>query len=331
MNRRGEVVAVNTFQRRDSQNLNFAISANDIAMAVDSAKKQTVVPLSPSSLPTRSKTNPVIPVVVDINGTLEADRILRQMQDVAIAVIPNRVDRSGNITTMLNRKSRLLLKTCGLNLVKSGTPNTPVLMLAVEFKFVRTTYYGAVRGAMFLVRKAETGQSGIVQFWEGAEHIGTFSSQQIESGVLKNSTALKSVERRIERLFRSISTSKTIAAGGNFPDEKAAASKLRLAVQFIQKGNTNSAKRWLREVIEEYPETSASRQAESRLVELASADDEKHASIALRNAKLRSVDAAEYPTRLRILIRQFPGTNAAMEAEELFAESTEQLKSFSNK
>jgi FimV-like protein len=47
--------------------------------------------------------------------------------------------------------------------------------------------------------------------------------------------------------------------------ERAAASKLRLAQQFIDRGEKSKARDWLAELIKEYPESDAAKTAQEKL------------------------------------------------------------------
>ena len=50
--------------------------------------------------------------------------------------------------------------------------------------------------------------------------------------------------------------------------ERAAASKVQIARNFIERGMTDTARTWLRKAIDDYPETEAAKEAEEILAEL---------------------------------------------------------------
>ena len=96
-NTRGEVVAMNTMQLSIGQNLNFALSCDDVRDAIDSMKTN-VVKLSPTTVPvrlTRAQRNAPPPEddgprpdgtdgipIVDVTGTDEAKLRLGKLQEV---------------------------------------------------------------------------------------------------------------------------------------------------------------------------------------------------------------------------------------------------------
>ena len=105
----GEVIGMNTFQMAQGQNLNFAVSVDDIREVLKASEKQPVTPITPQSVPSRRQELP--PSLVDITGTERADKLLAQIKEASIFIKPFEIDPSGRINTFMFDKFEKTVKT----------------------------------------------------------------------------------------------------------------------------------------------------------------------------------------------------------------------------
>ena len=105
----GEVIGMNTFQMAKGQNLNFAVSVDDIREVLAASERNSVTPITPQSVPSRRGAE--IPQMVDISGTERADKLLAQMNEAAIFIKPFEIDPSGRINEFMFVKFEKTVKT----------------------------------------------------------------------------------------------------------------------------------------------------------------------------------------------------------------------------
>ncbi len=105
----GEVIGMNTFQMAKGQNLNFAVSVDDIREVLAASERNSVTPITPQSVPSRRGAE--IPQMVDISGTERADKLLAQMNEAAIFIKPFEIDPSGRINEFMFNKFEKTVKT----------------------------------------------------------------------------------------------------------------------------------------------------------------------------------------------------------------------------
>ncbi len=106
----GEVIGMNTFQMAKGQNLNFAVSVDDIREVLAASEGNSVTPITPQSVPSRRGSSE-IPQMVDISGTERADKLLAQMNEAAIFIKPFEIDPSGRINEFMFVKFEKTVKT----------------------------------------------------------------------------------------------------------------------------------------------------------------------------------------------------------------------------
>lgn len=106
----GEVIGMNTFQMAKGQNLNFAVSVDDIREVLAASENNSVTPITPQSVPSR-RGSAEIPQMVDISGTERADKLLAQMNEAAIFIKPFEIDPSGRINEFMFVKFEKTVKT----------------------------------------------------------------------------------------------------------------------------------------------------------------------------------------------------------------------------
>lgn len=105
----GEVIGMNTFQMARGQNLNFAVSVDDIREVLVASETNSVTPITPQSVPSRRGAE--VPQMVDISGTERADKLLAQMNEAAIFIKPFEIDPSGRINEYMFVKFEKTVKT----------------------------------------------------------------------------------------------------------------------------------------------------------------------------------------------------------------------------
>jgi putative serine protease PepD len=105
----GEVIGMNTFQYRDGQNLNFAVSIVDIREVLAASEKQPVTQITPQSVPSRRQELPT--AMVDISGTERADKLLAQIKEASIFIKPFEIDPTNRINNYMFDKFEKTVKT----------------------------------------------------------------------------------------------------------------------------------------------------------------------------------------------------------------------------
>ena len=128
----GEVIGMNTFQMAQGQNLNFAVSVDDIREVLAASQRLPVTPITPQSVPSRRQDLPT--GVADISGTERADKLLAQMTEATIFIKPFEIDPSGRINTFMFDKFEKTVKTrlkMDLTRIDKLGVNESVIILAV--------------------------------------------------------------------------------------------------------------------------------------------------------------------------------------------------------
>ncbi len=128
----GEVIGMNTFQMAQGQNLNFAVSVDDIREVLAASQSLPVTPITPQSVPSRRQDLPT--GVADISGTERAEKLLAQMTEATIFIKPFEIDPSGRINTFMFDKFEKTVKTrlkMDLTRIDKLGVNESVIILAV--------------------------------------------------------------------------------------------------------------------------------------------------------------------------------------------------------
>lgn len=133
----GEVVGMNTFQMAIGQNLNFAVSVNDIREVLAQARGKSVRKITPTSVPPKMRGRGSAEAdkdLVDLTGTERADKLLAQMTESFLLVKPFEIDPSGRINDFMFDKLKKTVKNrLKLDLTRIGElpVGQPVIVMGV--------------------------------------------------------------------------------------------------------------------------------------------------------------------------------------------------------
>jgi len=136
----GDVVGMNSFQMAIGQNLNFAVSVNDIREVLEQSKGKSPQKITPTSVPAkvrgRSGGSGGDPGkdLVDLTGTERADKLLAQMTASFLMIKPFEIDPSGRINDFMYDKLKKTVKNrLKLELTRIGElpVGQPVIVMGV--------------------------------------------------------------------------------------------------------------------------------------------------------------------------------------------------------
>ena len=132
----GEVIGMNTFQLSVGQNLNFAVSVDDIGEVLAESKGKAAQAISPTSVPAKDRGQRGDPGqgLVDITGTERADKLLAQMTESFVIVKPFEIDPSGRINEFLIEKLKKTIKNrlkMDLTRINQLPKDQPVVVMGV--------------------------------------------------------------------------------------------------------------------------------------------------------------------------------------------------------
>ena len=136
----GEVVGMNTFQMAIGQNLNFAVSVNDVREVLEQSKGKSQQKITPTSVPAKARGrsggaggNPDKDLV-DLTGTERADKLLAQMTESFLLIKPFEIDPSGRINDYMFDKLKKTVKNrlkLDLNRIGELPVGQPVIVMGV--------------------------------------------------------------------------------------------------------------------------------------------------------------------------------------------------------
>lgn len=136
----GEVVGMNSFQMAIGQNLNFAVSVNDIREVLKQSQGKSPQKITPTSVPAkirgRSGGEGGDPGkdLVDLTGTERADKLLAQMTESFLLIKPFEIDPSGRINEyMFEKLKKTVRNRLKLELTRIGElpVGQPVIVMGV--------------------------------------------------------------------------------------------------------------------------------------------------------------------------------------------------------
>ena len=220
VNRSGEVVAINTMTLTIGQQLNFAISADDIKRAID-LSEPTPKSMSPQNLPiaahraARSRgaapgsragrsgkriaisTSEGTAYLWPIEGTPEAAKYLAELDEVLLSV----VSRYEMMETVIGESARKSLRGTGVRVV---IDEGPVLLIVPQTRRASKNYLQLELFAhLYVVRNGEA-----LRIWRGsAGDAGRISPRSLREGKI-GSKMKGSISRFFEGLAKSISDAK---------------------------------------------------------------------------------------------------------------------------
>lgn len=136
----GEVVGMNTFQMAIGQNLNFAVSVNDIRDVLAQSEGKTPHKITPTSVPPKARGRSGGPNgepgkdLADLTGTERADKLLAQMTESFLLIKPFEIDPSGRINDYMFDKLKKTVKNrlkLDLNRIGELPVGQPVIVMGV--------------------------------------------------------------------------------------------------------------------------------------------------------------------------------------------------------
>lgn len=216
----GEVIGMNTFQMAKGQNLNFAVSVDDIREVLADSESKSVTPITPQSVPSRRGSE--IPQMVDISGTERADKLLAQMNDAAIFIKPFEIDPSGRINEYMFINFEKTVKTrlkMNLTRIERLGINESVIILGVmwsppEDRKLQARAASQMSLEMVVVMLDLTKEGNRVPsiVWKEEAKLATLSLEALAQGNLTNS--VKDGTKKFFEKF-AIGVTKARKASGN--------------------------------------------------------------------------------------------------------------------
>ena len=191
----GEVIGMNTFQMAQGQNLNFAVSVDDIREVLAASEKESITAISPQSVPSRRQELPT--AMVDITGTERASQLLATIKEATIFIKPFEIDPTGRINEYMFDKFEKSVKTrlkMDLTRIEKLGVNESVIILGVMWsppEDRKLQSRGASQLSLELVvvmlnlTKEGVRQPSIV--WKEEAKLATLSLDALAQGNLTNS------------------------------------------------------------------------------------------------------------------------------------------------
>ncbi|MEZ6125657.1 MAG: trypsin-like peptidase domain-containing protein [Planctomycetaceae bacterium] len=189
VNRRGEVVAINTMVLTIGQNLNFAISAGDISQAMN-RRRPAPLPVTPASVPIVNRSESSGPdgnpfsgkerEAVDLTKDERGQKLLAEIDEMCLLILTFSLDQRGTVTGAVRDAARQTIERSGLELRSIRTEN-PVLLIGMALE--RSGQKSSLRmSAQVLMFEKSTGK--VLKLWENTDDVGTISEQSLVLGHL---------------------------------------------------------------------------------------------------------------------------------------------------
>lgn len=265
----GLVVGMNTWTRVDGQNLNFALSADDIRLAIDGrdalVRRLSDLPSLQTDTPPHSKASAERTLEywnsrIDSYAKLYANRdsgaakaFLKRSTDASPSVMAAMLSKAGPLFLAHSEfLGRLPIKDVDPELLEAVVLERKVLRESAE------TFSAVARGIR-------------------SKNVATLSIQ-----LAKLPSLIQSTELALEEQYDSLRATFTLRYGIEFPFhrptrelveantpeadiEKRASDALKLALQLKEKGLSQKAAERLRQLIEDFPDTKAASEARALL------------------------------------------------------------------
>jgi hypothetical protein len=193
INQRGELVGMNTMTLNVGQNLNFAISALDIAEALK-GKMDRVMAFSPENTPPVSKSvGQGRERLIDATNTPKGQELLAQLKQIVLLRIEIGFnDVTGNVAEFLKVQAEKALKQANIELVKKPDdvqdPALMIVALNFEDKDGANTAVGTQELELMILLiwqgTDENGQARVYKLYEAKEKVGTFAQASLFRGII---------------------------------------------------------------------------------------------------------------------------------------------------
>ena len=179
VNRKGQVVAINTMVLTTGQNLNFGISAMDINAAL--RQQKSLKRLSPVSLPEMEEDGRVREV--DIVGTPEAQEFLGRIRKMHVLMAAFAADPRGVVIG--NVRSEALKAIEGADIMPGGRDSTAIMVIVMDLTPSGGNGAHELRITASIRFIDETSAARkVYKIWEEGGSVGTLSLQSLYNGVV---------------------------------------------------------------------------------------------------------------------------------------------------
>lgn len=192
VNKRGEVVGINTMHLVAGQNLNFAISGLDVSDAFESQLDQMLA-INPASAPVMTARatggaggsmddpyeRPDIPVV-DVSTEDRGKKLLAKMKSLSILSIAFSVDQRGTVRGAVRSEARKAMDRCDVKLTSSRSAEYVMLMV---MNLEPQGRKHVLRMNCQILSMDEQARQ-VLKIWEMTDDVGTISTQSIYQGYL---------------------------------------------------------------------------------------------------------------------------------------------------
>lgn len=201
VNQLGQVVAINTLTLTVGQNLNFAISAQDVRNAVD--HQTQLVAMTPTNAPPVrrpelsideppfSAVNPYERqdvTIVDVVGDDRATKAMAEMDKLGILLLAFTHDVRQTVTGFVRSEARKTVDRLNLRHL-ANEDSVMVLQLRLERRGITNTVW--LNGSILTRDEGE-----LLKVWEDDEEVGTIAQQALFNGVMPST-----LRRDITRFF----------------------------------------------------------------------------------------------------------------------------------
>jgi S1-C subfamily serine protease len=192
-NMSGEVVAANTMTITIGQNLNFGISAGDIAEAVEK-RSEKLTALSPATVPAvagRSSNGPGRGNAIDGTNTTRGRDLFASLSEVQLLVGTFSFDPTGKVENHIVRLAENTLKQAKLEQKQTNSA-----LLAVFMKFDKRAGGSRAKSLVIEAHLIVRDRNQMVTVWKDSETVGSFSEASLIKGIIPSS-----VKTRIVKFF----------------------------------------------------------------------------------------------------------------------------------
>lgn len=204
VNRRGELVGMNTMTLSIGQNLNFAISSLDITEALKTKKDQPIALSPENTRPVRKSVGQGREKLIDATNTEKGQQLLSQLKQVFLLRIEVGFnDVTGNVNEFLKLQAERALERADIKLVKrrQDIVDPALMILALNFEDPENAAPGAQELELLILLvwedTDENGQPRLYKLYEVKEKVGTFAQASLIRGIIP-----RRVQEGVSGVFR---------------------------------------------------------------------------------------------------------------------------------
>lgn len=211
----GEVVGANTFKRRDGENLNFAISSDDVRDVVNS-RGTRLIALSPETVPVKIAGGH--DGAENLVGTERGRLLLSRIKEAAIVIAPFNYDPTGKITDYVELNAERTfegrLRWKRVTQSREMKPSTAVVIMTMYFSLTEGAERDGVSDLnvhmVILARDVDKNGRGYTAIvWDERDVVGTTSLNNLRNGSIS-----RTIENGVRNYFtKLVSTYRKATAG----------------------------------------------------------------------------------------------------------------------